>query len=127
MRDVPTNATTRGSPSTVRRTRLQRTGSSVTDGRWPCARAKCSNHASAATTSASATAHVARQSPPGIGRGSELEVDEGTVLPLHEDDRHDQRGERHGAHEPRGALDDVLERAVAEERVAEQHAADPDE
>src|SRR5689334_5338697 len=113
MRDAPTNATTEESPSTRWRNTLHHTGSSTTVGRWPCARVARSSPSVIAATSAAATSQVAPQRPPGIARGSELEVDEGTVGSLHEDDGFDRESERDRARRPRRPLDDVLERALA--------------
>src|SRR4051794_22628062 len=107
MRDVPTNATTCRSLSTVRRNRLQSTGSSATVGRHPRARRLVSHRTVRAMAIASATTQICRQSPAGIRRGSELKVDEGTILSLHEDDRDDERAERERADEPWSAFHEV--------------------
>src|SRR3954466_12000244 len=113
MREVPTNATTRGSSSTVRRTRLHATGSSVTDGRCPIRRAACSAHTVRETAIARASSQVAPQLPPGIARASELEVDEGTIGSLHHDEEKHHHAQRDGAEAPRAAVDEALERALA--------------
>src|SRR5262245_8704488 len=93
-------------------------GVSWTDGSNPCARQKSSATLAKTTQSKSARLQAFIQD---FRVGSELEVDECTIVPTHCDQEERQRRECDPAHGPRSSLRHILQAPIAKLPVQAEH------